>query len=68
MFLVIFAATVNTKFDSDPKKWRLLSSVALDSSCFLELMTPAAPMLFIPLAAAANVGKNISWLSASASR
>lgn len=65
---VLFAANVNTKFDSDPKRWRVVSSVALDLSCFLELMTPAAPALFIPLAATANIGKNVSWLAASASR
>ncbi len=86
---MLFAANVNTRFDSDPRRWRLLSSVALDASCLLELLAPAAPALFIPLAAyasllccirkhsrklllhcsrCANVGKNISWLAASASR
>lgn len=53
---------------ADPRRWRLISSVALDASSFLELVSPLAPTLFIPIAAAANVGKNISWLAASASR
>jgi hypothetical protein len=65
---VIFAATVNTKFDGDPKRWRMVSSLALDTACMLELLAPAVPALFIPMAATANFGKNVSWLAASASR
>jgi len=65
---VLFVSNVNTRFDADPRRWRFVSSVALDASCLLELLAPAAPALFIPLAATANVGKNVSWLSASASR
>ena len=65
---VLFAANVNTRFDSDPRRWRLLSSVALDAACLLELLSPAAPALFIPLAATTNGGKNVSWLAANASR
>lgn len=34
----------------------------------MELLSPLAPALFIPIAATANVGKNVSWLAASASR
>jgi len=34
----------------------------------MELVSPLAPALFIPIAATANVGKNVSWLAASASR
>ena len=47
---VIFAATVNTKFDGDPKRWRMVSSLALDTACMLELLAPAVPALFIPMA------------------
>lgn len=59
---IIFASTINTKFDSDPKRWRLVSSIALDGACLLELLAPLVPALFIPIASVANVGKNISWL------
>ena len=46
----------------------MVSSLAMDSACALELLAPAFPVLFIPIASVANVGKNISWLAASASR
>lgn len=65
---VIFASLVSTKFDSNPRYWRMVSSLSLDAACALELMSPMMPTLFIPVAALANVAKNISWLAASASR
>lgn len=65
---VIFAGLVNNQFDADPKKWRMIASVSLDVSSFIELLTPLAPGYFLPLAAFANVGKNVSFLAASASR
>jgi hypothetical protein len=65
---VIFAAAVNNQFDSDPKRWRMISNVSMDVSSFIELLTPLAPAYFLPMAAIANIGKNISFLSASASR
>eukprot|EP00658_Telonema_sp_P-2_P009923 TRINITY_DN13705_c0_g1_i1.p1 TRINITY_DN13705_c0_g1~~TRINITY_DN13705_c0_g1_i1.p1 ORF type:complete len:271 (-),score=53.61 TRINITY_DN13705_c0_g1_i1:139-951(-) len=34
----------------------------------LEALTPFAPGYFLPLAAVANIGKNISWLAASATK
>jgi hypothetical protein len=40
----------------------------MDVSSFIELLTPLFPHLFLPLASVANVGKNISFLAASASR
>lgn len=65
---VAFAAFVNTRFDADPKRWRWLSAAALDAATLVELCTPLAPGAFLPLAALANVGKNVAWLSASATR
>ena len=65
---VLFASLVNNRFDAEPKRWRFLSSLSLECSSFIELLTPLAPYYFIPIAAVANVGKNISWLAASASR
>ncbi len=65
---VLFAGLVNNRFDSDPKRWRFLASVSLEVSNAIELCTPLVPSLFLPLAAIANVGKNISFLAASASR
>jgi len=69
---VAYAALVGNRFDADPKRWRLVSALVLDAATCLELATPLlAPLhagLFLPVAAAANFGKNVAWLSASASR
>jgi len=65
---VLFVSFVNTRFDSDAKRWRMASALALEASTLLEVLTPAFPALFLPLAAVANAGKNISMLSASATR
>jgi hypothetical protein len=65
---VAFAAFVNTRFDADPKRWRFLSAVTLDVASGLEIATAFVPAAFLPVAAAANVLKNIAWLSSSATR
>jgi hypothetical protein len=65
---ILFASFVNNRFDADPKRWRMISSISMDISSFLELLTPMCPQYFLPIASIANVGKNISYLSASASR
>ncbi|KAL0480151.1 RUS1 [Acrasis kona] len=65
---VIFASKVSTNFDADPKKWRFRGEFALIASTLIEILTPLFPKLFIPLASLANIGKNVSWLSASATR
>eukprot|EP00949_MAST-11_sp_MAST-11-sp1_P000331 g331.t1 len=65
---VLFASMVNRRFDADPKRWRVVAAAALDISSLLEAATPLFPTLFLPVAAIANAGKNISWLAASATR
>ena len=65
---ILFASIINNKFDSDPKRWRMIASISMDASSLLELLTPLCPAYFLPMASVANVGKNISYLSASASR
>lgn len=65
---VIYAAFIGNKFDADPKRWRLNASIILDLATCLEILTPLFPGLFLPVAATANFFKNVSWLSASASR
>ena len=59
---------MSDRFDADPRYWRFVSSLALDASTLLELLSPLAPGCFLPIASVANVGKNVSFLSASASR
>lgn len=65
---VIFASIVSNRFDADPKRWRMLAAISMDVSSFIELLTPLAPSYFLLIASVANVGKNISFLAASASR
>ncbi|KAG5181416.1 vitamin B6 photo-protection and homoeostasis-domain-containing protein, partial [Tribonema minus] len=65
---VIFSSMVSTRFDANPKLWRMVSALALDASTALELLSPFFPGYFVALASVANVGKNVSFLAASASR
>eukprot|EP01084_Bolivina_argentea_P022885 42572_1 len=65
---VVFSSFVSSRFDATPKVWRMVSAVALDLSTAVELLSPLAPMYFLVIASIANVGKNISFLAASASR
>jgi hypothetical protein len=57
-------------FDSSPKYWRMVAAIALDVSTGLELLTPyvANSSYVVPIAALAVTGKNIGFLTASASR
>ncbi|KAF1776423.1 Root UVB sensitive family [Phytophthora cactorum] len=65
---VLFASIVNNRYDADPKRWRIASSVALDIAVLGEILTPLAPGSFLAIASLANVAKNVAWLSASATR
>mmetsp|Transcript_10630 Transcript_10630/g.16120 ORF Transcript_10630/g.16120 Transcript_10630/m.16120 type:complete len:520 (-) Transcript_10630:296-1855(-) len=73
---IVFASRIsaNTTYsvDSDPKRWRMVSSLAMDTAMMLELATLAFPAgssgSFLILASVANIGKNIAFLTASASR
>ena len=65
---VLFASIVNKRFDSDAKRWRVIAAVSLDSAVAMQSITPLFPSLFLPLASVANMGMNVSWLAASASR
>jgi hypothetical protein len=65
---VVFASFVSNRFDADPKRWRLLATLSMDLASFIELLTPLAPAYFLLIASVANIGKNVSFLAASASR
>ncbi|KAJ1943736.1 hypothetical protein GGF37_002515 [Kickxella alabastrina] len=65
---VLYATLVGQKFDSDPKHQRFWSGVWLQSATWLEMLTPLAPHLFLPIGSIANIGKNISWLAMSATK
>mmetsp|Transcript_12 Transcript_12/g.12 ORF Transcript_12/g.12 Transcript_12/m.12 type:complete len:450 (+) Transcript_12:298-1647(+) len=70
---ILFASNIGTghsllgsSFDSDPKRWRMISAIMLDISIFLEVLSPLFPAFFLPIASFANVLKNISFLTGSA--
>ncbi len=65
---IVFASVVNDRFDANPKRWKMVATISLDLSCGLELLAPLAPGYFLAIASLANVGKNVCFLSASASR
>jgi hypothetical protein len=50
------------------KRFRFWAAVSIQASTLLEVLTPFFPGSFLLLASVSNVGKNIGWLAASASR
>jgi len=55
--------------DTNPKRWRMVAALALDVSTLLEICTPwMGPEWFLPCASVANIGKNVGFLAASASK
>lgn len=69
---ILFASKISSSstnsIDADPKKWRMVSSLAMDCAMMIEVTTCAFPHYFVYIASAANIGKNIAFLTASASR
>ena len=65
---ILFASRYGRNFDEDIKKWRFMSSVALNISIYIEILTLQFPHMFLALASFANVLKNICFLLSSASR
>ncbi|CAG8592057.1 2272_t:CDS:2 [Ambispora gerdemannii] len=65
---VIYAASISDRFDSEPKRHRFQSTVAMQLASVLELMTPLWPNMFLLIASVSNIGKNIAWLAGSATR
>jgi len=59
----------SSQFDANPKYWRMTAAICLDAATFLEITAPLVPPgAVLALASVANVGKNIGFLTASASR
>jgi hypothetical protein len=65
---VAIVAYLGARFDVHAKRYRFLGAVLLKASCLLELMVPLVPRHFIPLAAFANILKNVAWMATSATR
>jgi len=68
LFASKLGSAANSSIDSDPKRWRVASSISMDCATWLEILSPLFPQYFLPIASVANVGKNIGFLTASASR
>lgn len=64
----MFASRYGRNFDEDIKKWRFMAMIVLNISIYIEILTLKFPNYFLALASLANVGKNICFLLASASR
>lgn len=54
---VIYSTVISSKFDSDPKRHRFWSNVALQASTLLEVVTPLVPQFFLFLASVSNIGE-----------
>ena len=65
---ILFASRYGRNFDEDIKKWRFMAMLAMNVAIYIEIMTLKFPTMFLALASIANVGKNICFLLASASR
>lgn len=68
---VLFASKMGEmkRFDSDPKRWRMLAALSLDGASLIEILSPLVWSSWVlPVACVANIGKNIGFLTASASR
>ena len=68
---VVFASKMGEmrQFDSDPKRWRMVAALSLDGANFLEILSPLVWSSWVlPIACIASIGKNIGFLTASASR
>lgn len=56
------------KFDCDMKQLRFRGDLLMELGAAVELATVAAPHLFLPLACAANVAKNIAAVTSTSTR
>lgn len=65
---IIFAGKYGKSFDQDVKKWRFLAMLAMNVAIIIEMVTLKFPGAFIYLASLANIGKNVTFLCASATR
>jgi len=69
VWFISFMGRSTSQFDVNPKYWRMVAAISLDTATLLELISPLVPANWVLLIASiANVGKNIGFLTASASR
>jgi hypothetical protein len=54
---VMYAALVNDRFDSEPKRHRFKATTAMQTASTLELLAPLFPGFFLLIASVSNIGK-----------
>ena len=65
---VLYAGSTGNQFDENPKYYKWVSALSLNISCAIEIISPLFPHYFLALASIGTIGKNISFISGSASR
>ena len=65
---ILYAGSTGNRFDENPKFYKWISATSLNISCAIEIISPLFPGYFLFLASIATIGKNISFISGSASR
>jgi hypothetical protein len=67
---VAFASWVNqnNKLDAEPKKYRVFAGICMDIAGIMEILSPLAPSYFLLIASVSNIGKNIAWMTMSATK
>lgn len=65
---IMWAGKMGRKFDTDAKRWRFRSSLLYAAGNGLEIVTYVFPASFLAIATCANLLKQISMLTSSATR
>ena len=67
---MFIANRVSKGFDSHVRRWRIRSALFMEISILIEVITPIFSNMyaFLCLASLANAGKNVCWLSTSATK
>jgi len=65
---IMWASKMGRRFDSDAKRWRFRSSLLFAAGTGLEVITYIFPAAFLLLATLANILKQMSMLTSSATR
>lgn len=66
---ILYGSVFGSKFDDDPKSWRIAADIVEDVGGAIEIMTPLFPMTyFLPLASLAVCLKGMSLMTGTATR
>ena len=65
---VFYGSVAGSKFDMDPKAWRVAADITEDVGGMMEILTPLFPSNFLLLASAANILKGVSQMTGTATR